>query len=307
MVDDDDLPQKLLRDRRRVVGRTENRPPPEVGLRDAPQVEADVVACLGLLHWCVMSLDRLHLCGDALRHYDNGVPDFHLPSFYPSDGHSPNPCDRVDVLDWNPQRLVNRLRRLGEAVEDLEEGRPLVPRHVRRLLDQVLPRPPRDRDDLHLLDVVTNNLQEVLDVLLRLVEPLLGVLHRLVVHLVYAHHELVDTEGPQQECVFPRLSARPQCHVLLTLLRGYDKDGSVGLGGARDHVLDEVAMPRRIDQRVEELGRLELLEGEVDRDPSLPLVLQLVEDPRILEGVAGPRLLGLPRELFFFNDTATTE
>src|SRR5712691_10966731 len=116
MVDDDDLPQKLFRDRRRVVGRTENRPPSEVRLRDAPQVEADVVACHSLLHWSVMSLDRLHLCGDTLGHYDNCVPDFHLPTLYPPDGHSPYPCDRVDVLDRNPQRLVNRLRRLAEAV-----------------------------------------------------------------------------------------------------------------------------------------------------------------------------------------------
>ena len=97
--------------------------------------------------------------------------------------------------------------------------------------------------------------------------------------------------------MLPRLPARPQRNVLLTLLRGDNQYRGISLRGARDHVLDEVAMPRRINQRVEELRSLELLEGEVDRDPSLPLVLQLVEDPRILEGVARPRLLGLPREL----------
>src|SRR2546425_6511463 len=224
MVHHDDLPQKLLRDRWRVFGRTNNRASPEVGLRDAPQVEADVVACLGLLHWSVMGLDGLHFCVDALRHYRNRVPNLHLPSLYPPDRHSPNSCDSVDVLDWKPQRLVNRLWRLSEGVEDLEEGRPLVPRHVRRLLHQVLSRPPRYRDNLHLLDVVADGLQEVLDVLFRLVESLLGVLHRLVVHLVYAHNELVDPQGPQQECVLPRLSARPQSHVLLTLLSGDDQD-----------------------------------------------------------------------------------
>src|SRR5437879_13632543 len=66
-------------------------------------------------------------------------------------------------------------------------------------------------------------------------------------------------------------------------------------------------MPRRVYQRVEELRRLELLEGEVDRDPPLPLVLQLVEDPRILEGVARPRLFGLPRELLYHPLVDDTE
>src|SRR5437879_5435528 len=165
MVDNYNLPQELLRNRGRIFGRTENRPPPEVGLRNAPKVEADVVASLRLLHWSVMSLDGLHLCGDALRHYHNCVPDSHYPRLDPSNRYRPHPGDRVDVLDRNPQRLVNRLRRLGEGVEDLEEGRPLVPGHVRRLLHKVLPRPPRYRDNLHLLDVVADTLEEVLDVL----------------------------------------------------------------------------------------------------------------------------------------------
>jgi hypothetical protein len=52
-------------------------------------------------------------------------------------------------------------------------------------------------------------------------------------------------------------------------------------------------VPRRVDQRVEVLLRLELLESEVDGDSSFSLVLQLVQDPRILEGVSSARLLAL--------------
>src|SRR2546422_3711449 len=155
MVDDDDLPQKLLRDRGWVFGRTENRPSPEVGLRYTPQIEADVVPGHGLLHRRVMGLDRLHFSGDAFWHYHNRVSDPNPPGLDPPDGHRPHPGNRVHILYGNPQRLVDRLGRLGEVVEGLKQDPPLVPGHVRPLLDQVLPRPPPDRDNLHFLDVVT--------------------------------------------------------------------------------------------------------------------------------------------------------
>src|SRR5437899_12166962 len=105
MVDDDDLPQKLLRDCGRVVRGANDRASPEVGLRHASEVEADVVAGHCLLHLRVMSLDGLHFCGDTLGHYHNRVADFHLPRLDPPDGHRPNPCDRLDVLTWNPKSL----------------------------------------------------------------------------------------------------------------------------------------------------------------------------------------------------------
>src|SRR5208283_3504977 len=59
------------------------------------------------------------------------------------------------------------------------------------------------------------------------------------------------------------------------------------------------AVPWRVDKRVEVLLRLEPLECEVDGDTPLPLVLQLVQNPSVLEAITGPGLLGLLRELVY--------
>ena len=56
------------------------------------------------------------------------------------------------------------------------------------------------------------------------------------------------------------------------------------LGGAGDHVLDEVPMSRSIDDGDIELGGLELPQRDVDGDSSLALGLKLVQHPGILEG-----------------------
>lgn len=63
-----------------------------------------------------------------------------------------------------------------------------------------------------------------------------------------------------------------------------DEDSTVGLGGAGNHVLDEVTVTRGIDDRAVVLGGLELPQGNVDGDTSLTLSLQLVKHPRVLEG-----------------------
>ena len=89
----------------------------------------------------------------------------------------------------------------------------------------------------------------------------------------------------------------------LALARRDDEDRDVGLGRARDHVLDEVAVARGVDDRDDVLLRLELPERDVDRDPALALVLELVEDPRVLEGA----LAHLRRALLVLVDRALVD
>ena len=55
-------------------------------------------------------------------------------------------------------------------------------------------------------------------------------------------------------------------------------------------------MPRRVDDREVVLARLELPQRNVDRDTTLTLRLQVVQDPRVLER-ALPELLRLLLEL----------
>jgi len=70
----------------------------------------------------------------------------------------------------------------------------------------------------------------------------------------------------------------------LTGTGGNDEDGAVGLRGTGDHVLDEVAMSRGIDDGDIVLGRLKLPESDIDGDTALALSLELVEHPGVLEG-----------------------
>ena len=56
-----------------------------------------------------------------------------------------------------------------------------------------------------------------------------------------------------------------------------DEDRAVHLGGARDHVLDVVGVPRAVDVRVVAVGRLVLDVRGVDRDAALALLGRVVD------------------------------
>jgi len=57
------------------------------------------------------------------------------------------------------------------------------------------------------------------------------------------------------------------------------EDGTVGLGGSGDHVLDEISVSGGIDDGVVMLLGLELGEGDVDGDTSISLGLEFVKNP----------------------------
>lgn len=65
---------------------------------------------------------------------------------------------------------------------------------------------------------------------------------------------------------------------------GDDEDGTVGLRGTGDHVLDEVSVTGGVNDGDVVFGGLELPQGNVDRDTSLSLGLELVKNPGVLEG-----------------------
>ena len=65
---------------------------------------------------------------------------------------------------------------------------------------------------------------------------------------------------------------------------GDDEDGTVSLRGTGDHVLDEVSVTGGVNDGDVVLGGLELPQGDVDRDTSLSLGLELVKNPGVLEG-----------------------
>ena len=72
--------------------------------------------------------------------------------------------------------------------------------------------------------------------------------------------------------------------------RGHDQDGAVHLGGAGDHVLDVVGVPRAVDVGVVAGVGLVLDVGDGDGDPALALLGRVVD--RVEGAVLGLALQG---------------
>ena len=109
------------------------------------------------------------------------------------------------------------------------------------------------------------------------VEPLLRVAHQ--VHLVDQHGDLADAQQVEQVAVAPR--------VLLHAFLGVDhQQRRLGLRGPGHHVLDELLVPRRVDDHVLPLLRMEPDLRGVDGDVLVALGLERVHQVRPLEGDA---------------------
>merc|ERR1712062_316087 len=247
--------------------------------RHVLDVEADVVAGDSLGQRLVVHLDGLDLSGEV----DRGEGDNHAG-------------------------LVGGPAGGDDGVESLKEGHAvglaflplnvpaLVPGHVGRGLDHVVAVPPGDGHEGNGSWVVANLLDEARHLLLDLLEPGLGVGRLGGVHLVDGDDQLLDTKGVGEEGVLPGLPVLGDASLELSSSRGDDEHTAVSLAGAGDHVLDEVTVPRGVDDGHVVLGGLEFPESNVDGDATLALGLQLVHHPGILEGtLAG--LLGLLLEL----------
>ncbi len=143
--------------------------------------------------------------------------------------------------------------------------------------------PARDGDEGHGSRVVADLLDEVADLLLDLLEASLAVGGLSGVHLVDSHDELLHAKGVGEEGVLASLAVLGNASLELTSTGSDDEHAAVGLGGASDHVLDEITMTRGINDGDVVLGSLELPEGDIDGDTTLTLGLELVEHPGVLE------------------------
>src|SRR5881397_3116051 len=276
MIENDDLRGEGLGDGRRGVRRAGDIAPAEVLLVDPADVEADVVPGLRLLDLLVVHLDRLDFADLVRGHEVDLHPDLQEPGLDPADGDSPRARDRVDVLHRETEREVRRLRRDRELVQCLNERGPLVPRHLGRRLDDVLALVRADRDEWDLVDLVADASQEPGEFRLQFVEARLGKWGLRRVHLVDRHDKLLDAERAREEDVLLRLR-------LDALRSDEDDDRRVCLGRARAHVLDEVPVARGVDDREVVLIRVKALVRDVDREATLPLLLDLVHDEGELE------------------------
>merc|ERR1712088_1176944 len=242
-----------------------------------------------------MHLDGFDLSGDGSGSEGDdhtGLDDTGLDS---ADGHCSDTTDLVDVLEGQPEGLVRGPGGGHDSVQSLEEGvtggllhlavgvlaldgPSFVPGHVGGLLDHVITMPARNGDESNGLGVVTDLLDVVGDL------------------LVTGDDQLLDTEGVSEESMLPGLAVLGDTGLELTDTGGDDEDGAVSLGSTGNHVLDEIPVAGGVDDGDLELVGLKLPESNVDGDTPLPLGLELVEDPGVLEG-AFAHLGGLFLEL----------
>ncbi len=102
--------------------------------------------------------------------------------------------------------------------------------------------------------------------------------------LVAAADHLPDTEGESEKGMFTRLSVFRNTRLETPSGGVDDENGTIGLGSTSDHVLDKIAMSRGIDDGAVVLGGFKLPQGDINRDAALPLRLELVQHPGVLEG-----------------------
>ena len=138
-----------------------------------------------------------------------------------------------------------------DAVDGLEQGLAsdlglcllfpsLIPWAVGGGFNHVVTVETGDRDERDGLGVVANFLDEVGSFLDDFVVASLGPFRG--IHLVDRNDELADTEGVGKKGMLAGLTVFGNACFELASTCGDDQDGAVGLGGARDHVFDEITM-----------------------------------------------------------------
>ena len=179
----------------------------------------------------------------------------------------------VDPLYGQPQRLLAQPL-LGEldAVQEPHQGRPVVPGHRARRLDDVVPVDGGDRDTRHRRK--PQLLRERAIVALDLPERGFGVADE--VHLVHGQDHVTDTEQRHQVAV--AASLREQ-----SLLRVDEDDAQIGGRGAGDHVARVLFVARCVGDDEVSARRREETVRNVDGDALLALRGEPIEQKRVVQ------------------------
>merc|ERR1719215_1204653 len=246
-------------------------------------VQADVVTRLGLLGTLVVHLDGEHLAGARIGGSVGGEEDdlltrLHETLLDTSGEHITDTLNLVDAGDWHPHwgagwALWHAADLVEEIVQDLDHDLltagldldTLPPRHVELAggvlsLQEVVAHPAGDWHERHaLLDHVllpADLHQHALHLVGDLLVPGLLVSCSVAVHLVAAADDLLHAQQVNKTRVLTGLA--------LDL---------VSLGSTGNHVLDEIAVTRGINDGVVPLVGEELLGGAGDGHTALAILL----------------------------------
>ena len=246
-------------------------------------VEADVVTWGSLFDHLVMHLDGFDLSGGVHGAKSDDHAWLEETSLDTTDGHCADTANLVDILEGKTEGLVDGSLGGTEGIEGLEKVGTSVPGHFLGGLDHVVANPAGDGDEGDVVGIVANLLEEDSELTLDFVVAGLGVIDRGVVHLVAADDHLLDTHGLGEKGVLSGLTILGKTGLETTDIGGDHEDGSIGLGGTSDHVLDEISVTWGINDGEDSVIRLELPEGDIDGDTTLTLSLELVQNPSVLE------------------------
>mmetsp|Transcript_49358 Transcript_49358/g.139274 ORF Transcript_49358/g.139274 Transcript_49358/m.139274 type:complete len:358 (-) Transcript_49358:240-1313(-) len=273
-----------------------------VVLVQALDVQAHVVPGVREVDALVVHLHGEDLAGARVRRgvrrqEDDFLAGLHHALLHAARQDVADALDLVDPGDGHPHRGADRaLGHAAQLVEDIVERvavdrllahldvHALPPRHVVGLLQEVVAHPARDGQHrgvlLDELLLPADLHQHALHLVRDLVVAGLLVAGDVAVHLVDADADLLHAEQVDQARVLASL-ALDLTRLVVALrngrgevtVRGHHDEGDISLGCAGDHVLDEVAVPRGVDDCVVPLLGVELLRRARDRHTALALLL----------------------------------
>ncbi len=233
---------------------------------NAAEQNTDVVAGLTLVEKLVEHFDAGAdgLLGLAQTDDFDFFVDLHDARLNAAGGDRASSLDGEDVFDRHQERLVEFTLGLGDV--GIESGEEFA-----ELGDLILVAfdglESRTADDRGLVAGVVVLGEQFADLGLDQVDEL-GILDH--VDLVEEDHDVRHVHLASEQDVLAGLRHG-------TVGCGYDKNSSIHLGGARDHVLDVVGVARAVDVRVVALGGLVLNVCGVDRNTALALLGGIID------------------------------
>merc|ERR1719282_1692468 len=134
----------------------------------------------------------------------------------------------VSGSGWRNNGVKSLQKSHSTGISLLPLGLPsLVPGHLVRGVDHVVPVPARDGDEGDSHGIITDLLDKVGHLLLDFLKPGLAVGRLGGVHLVTGNNELLDTKGVGEESVFSGLSVLGDTSLELSSSRGNDQHTTV--------------------------------------------------------------------------------
>ena len=119
--------------------------------------------------------------------------------FNSSNCNSSKPANLVNIIDGNPQWLLNWPFWDFLKINSLSYGRSIIPRHIGRFLNQILSSPTRNRDEGDILGFIAYFFQETADLVFDLIVSIFRIFYTISIHFIDADNQLFDSQSVSQQ------------------------------------------------------------------------------------------------------------